>query len=158
MRYFSFFVCLISFTIMIIFSSLMLSKIAGFPSFYELNNVPFHVFYIHSIVNGHFDFFFFFFFGFCYCKNATRNMRLQLYLWDIDFFLFVLLAKVKVKVLVVQSCLTLYNPMDCSSPGSSIHGILQQRILEWVAISYSRQSLYPKVGFLDHIVVLFLTS
>ena len=34
-----------------------------------------------------------------------------------------------------QSCLTLCNPMDCSLPGSSIHGIFQARILEWVAIS-----------------------
>ena len=32
-----------------------------------------------------------------------------------------------------QSCLTLCNPMDCSPPGSSVHGILQARILEWVA-------------------------
>ena len=36
---------------------------------------------------------------------------------------------------VAQSCLTLCNPMDCSLPGSSIHGIFQARILEWVAIS-----------------------
>ena len=39
---------------------------------------------------------------------------------------------VKVKVLVTQSCLTLCNPMDCSLPGSSVHGILQAGILEWV--------------------------
>ena len=39
---------------------------------------------------------------------------------------------------VTQSCLTLYNPVDCSPLGSSIHGILQARILEWVAISFSR--------------------
>ena len=38
----------------------------------------------------------------------------------------------------LQSCLTLCNPMECSSPGSSVHGILQARILEWVAISFSR--------------------
>ena len=37
-----------------------------------------------------------------------------------------------------QSCLTLCNPMDCSRPGSSIHGILQARILEWVAMPSSR--------------------
>ena len=36
----------------------------------------------------------------------------------------------KVKVLVAQSCLTLYNPMDCSLPGSFVHGILEARILE----------------------------
>ena len=39
---------------------------------------------------------------------------------------------------VTQSCLTLYDPLDCSLPGSSIHGILQARILEWVATSFSR--------------------
>ena len=47
---------------------------------------------------------------------------------------------VKVKVLVAQSCPTLCHPMDCSPPGSSVHGILQARILEWVAISFSRGS------------------
>ena len=40
----------------------------------------------------------------------------------------------------LQSCLTLFNPLDCSPPGSFAHGILQARILEWVAISYSRDS------------------
>ena len=39
-----------------------------------------------------------------------------------------------------QSCPTLCDPMDCSSPGSSVHWILQVRILEWVAISFSRRS------------------
>ena len=38
----------------------------------------------------------------------------------------------------LQSCLTLCGPMNCSSPGSSVHGILQARILGWVAISFSR--------------------
>ena len=42
--------------------------------------------------------------------------------------------------LVTQSCLTLFDPMDCSPPGSSIHGIFQARILEWVAVSFSRGS------------------
>ena len=39
---------------------------------------------------------------------------------------------------VAQSCPTLCDPMDCSLPGSSLHGILQARVLEWVAISFSR--------------------
>ena len=43
-------------------------------------------------------------------------------------------------VLVAQSCPTLCNSMDCSLPGSSVHGIFQARILEWVAISFSRGS------------------
>ena len=42
--------------------------------------------------------------------------------------------------LVAQSCLILCNPMDYSSPGSPVHGILQERVLEWVAISFSRGS------------------
>ena len=45
---------------------------------------------------------------------------------------------------VAQSCLTLCDPVDCSPPGSSIHGILQARILEWVAISFSRGSSQPR--------------
>ena len=45
-----------------------------------------------------------------------------------------------VKVLVVQSCLTLCDPMDCSPPGSFVHGILQTRTLEGVAIPFSRGS------------------
>ena len=43
-------------------------------------------------------------------------------------------------VLVSQSCLTLCDPMDCSLLGFSVHGIFQARILEWVAISFSRGS------------------
>ena len=45
---------------------------------------------------------------------------------------------------VAQSCPPLCNPMDCSLPGSSIHGIFQARILEWVAISFSRRSSLPR--------------
>ena len=45
--------------------------------------------------------------------------------------------KREVKVLAPQSCPTLFDPMDCSPPGSSVHGVLQARILEWVAIPYA---------------------
>ena len=45
---------------------------------------------------------------------------------------------------VLQLFLTLYDPMDCSPPGSSVHGILQARILEWVAIPLSRGSSWPR--------------
>ena len=41
---------------------------------------------------------------------------------------------------VAQSCPTLCNPVDCSPPGSSVHGIFPARILEWVIVSYSRRS------------------
>ena len=46
----------------------------------------------------------------------------------------------KSAVLVAHLCLTLYDPMYCSPPGPSIHGISQARILEWVAIPISRES------------------
>ena len=46
---------------------------------------------------------------------------------------------------VVQSCLTLYDPVDYSPLGSSVHGILQAGILEWVAISFSGGYSQPRV-------------
>ena len=49
-----------------------------------------------------------------------------------------------VKMLDAQSCLTLWNPVDCSPPGSSVHGILQARILERVAVSFSKGSSSPR--------------
>ena len=48
------------------------------------------------------------------------------------------------KVLVTQWCLTVCDPMDCSLPGSSVHGISQARILEWVVISFSRGTSRPR--------------
>ena len=45
---------------------------------------------------------------------------------------------------VAQLCPTLFHPTDCSPPGSSIHGILQARVPEWVAISFSRGSSRPR--------------
>ena len=51
----------------------------------------------------------------------------------------------KEKVLVTKLCQTLCDPMDCSSPGSSVHGILQTGILEWVATAFSRGSSDPGI-------------
>ena len=45
--------------------------------------------------------------------------------------------KEKSETEVAQLCLTLRNPMDCSLPSSSIHGIFQARVLEWVAVAFS---------------------
>ena len=50
-------------------------------------------------------------------------------------------------VLITQLCSTLCNPMDCSQPGSSVHGILQASILEWVAMLFSR-GIFPTQGLL----------
>ena len=52
----------------------------------------------------------------------------------------IILPLSKVKVVVFHSCLTLGDHVDCSPPGSSVHGILQPRILEWVAILFPRGS------------------
>ena len=51
---------------------------------------------------------------------------------------------VKVRVLVTQSYLTLCDPIDYNPPGSSLHGIFQARILEWVAIPFSKVSSWPR--------------
>ena len=48
------------------------------------------------------------------------------------------------EVLVAQSCPTLCDPVNCSPPRSSVHGILQARILEWVAMPSSRGSSWPR--------------
>ena len=48
------------------------------------------------------------------------------------------------RINVAQSCVTLCNSMDCSLPGSSLHRILQARILKWIAISFSRGSSWPR--------------
>ena len=57
---------------------------------------------------------------------------------------YVSLIRLKVKSEVAQLCPTLCDPMDCSPPGSSIHGIFQERVLEWGAISFSRGSSQPR--------------
>ena len=51
---------------------------------------------------------------------------------------------IDVDIEVAQSCPTLCDPMDCSLPGSTIHGIFQAIILDWVAISFSRRSSWPR--------------
>ena len=49
--------------------------------------------------------------------------------------------KVKSESEVTKSCLTLSNPTDCSPPGSSVYGIFQARVLEWVAIAFSEETM-----------------
>ena len=55
-----------------------------------------------------------------------------------------LISKVKVKLLVTQWCPTLYKSMHCGPAGSSVHGILQAGILEWVAVPFSKESYRPR--------------
>ena len=62
-------------------------------------------------------------------------------------------------VKLLQSCATLCDPMDCSPPGSSVHGILQTRILEWVAMPSSRDLIsMPCISCVSCIVGEFFTA
>ena len=75
-----------------------------------------------------------------YTNNHTCQVEsLQFQMLYLIWYLIILW-----KVLVTQSCLTLCDPLDCSLPGSFVHEILQARILEWVAIPFSRGSSQPK--------------
>ena len=69
--------------------------------------------------------------------------------------------KVKSESEVAQSCPTLSDPMDCSLPGSSIHGIFQARVLEWVANALL-QGIFPtqglNQGLLHYRQILYLLS
>ena len=77
-------------------------------------------------------------------RQLWRKMQRTIILWSMRPFFFYIInhsvIHLKVKVLVTQSCLILRYPMDCSLPGASVHGILQARILEWVAIPFSKES------------------
>ena len=60
--------------------------------------------------------------------------------------------------LVTKSCPTHYDSMDYSLPGSSVHGILQARILEWVAISFSRGSSQPRNAYCNiNRIILYIS-
>ena len=58
--------------------------------------------------------------------------------------------KVKSESEVAQSCPILSDPLDCSLPGSSVHGIFQARVLEWGAIAFSRRKLSTEELMLLH--------
>ena len=74
------------------------------------------------------------------------NSKLDIELWNYWIVFRKNNLMIKCCCLVAQSCLTLCDPMDYSPPGSSVHGISQARILEWVAISFSRVSFWPRDG------------
>ena len=67
-------------------------------------------------------------------RNFDINIKIQYTCWQ---------SEVKESE-VAQSCPTLCDPMDCSLSGSSVHGIFQARVLEWIAISFSRGSFRPR--------------
>ena len=77
------------------------------------------------------------------CPSADKWIRKQWYIYTMEY-------SVQFSS-VTQSCLTLCDPMDCSLPGSSVHGILQARVLQWGAIAFShrvqKSVLYICVSF-----------
>ena len=95
-----------------------------------------------------------FFFNYAACRicfltrDWTQAMAMKVWTpshyatWKLSLFL--CLAKLVCACSVAQPCSTLCNPMDCNLPGSSVHGNFQARILEQVAISYSRGSSQPR--------------
>ena len=71
------------------------------------------------------------------------------YSWTITFLCFpsfYCLCVLKWKSEVAQSCPTLRDPLDCSPPGPSVHGIFQARVPEWIAVSFSRACFWPRDG------------
>ena len=71
-------------------------------------------------------------------SKFNKIVRFSQVMFMYDNFFIICMSK------VTQSCPTLCDPMDCSLPGFSVHGIFQARVLEWVAISFSRGSSQPR--------------
>ena len=89
----------------------------------------------------------------CQIGVRSRSVR-SVATWNLGAIIVVTLGKVMAwcrgmergsESEVAQSCLTLCDPVDCSLPGSSVHGILQARVLEWVAISFSSDLSDPGI-------------
>ena len=128
--------------------------------------VTFHVYFIFRVI-----------FQSLHVANGCfhQTLKMEMLCWMVpeqpDFILndpFGQLGSSSVPALVCacsigQLCPTLCDPMDCSPPGLSVHGILQARILEWVAISFSRE-IFPtqrlKLGllYLQHLAGRFFTT
>ena len=83
--------------------------------------------------------------------NPTKWVVFSLYRWEkrhrrlnTSKVIQLLSGRVKSESEVAQSCLTFCDPVDCSLPDSSVHGIFQALVLEWIAISFSRGSSQPR--------------
>ena len=78
--------------------------------------------------------------GLLHCRHGTvQPVSPMSFMEETDLKLTLKVAATAAAKLL-QSCLTLWDPVDCSLPGSSVHRIFQARILEWVVISFSRGS------------------
>ena len=78
-----------------------------------------------------------------WCLRVFPSLKAR---WQIQLMIFVCVMGTGVLIycLVAQSCLILCNPMGCSPPGSTVHGVSQARIPEWVTITFSRGSSQPR--------------
>ena len=80
-------------------------------------------------------------------NNISKSLKMDLkYLIKVsgEIALRIWFLSYNMCVLVAQSCPTLCDPMDCSPPGSSVHGIFQAKIMGWVAILFSRGVSWPR--------------
>ena len=91
------------------------------------------------------------------CLVGFTNEHIGLGLFFVRRFLITDSIFVLVTVLVSQLCLTLWDPTDCSLPGFSVYGILQARILKWVAILFSSRSQLRGQNWVSGIVGIFFT-
>ena len=99
-------------------------------------------------------------FPLCVCEHCEHWG--SFILWPMISFRYMprsgIAGSLKVEVLVAQSCPTLCDPMECSPPGFSVHGILQVRVLEWITIPFSRGSSWPRNWtWVSHIADRFFT-
>ena len=86
-------------------------------------------------------------------QRVRHDWATSFFAWNVPWYLEFSWRDLCEAVKLTQSCLTLCDPMDCSPPGSSIHGIFQASILKWVAISSSSRSSWPRDWtWVSHIV------
>ena len=96
--------------------------------------------FIHSFIDGYLVYFHLL----PILNNVAMHTDFCLSPWFQIFWIYTQNSWKKVKVLVSQLCPTVWDSMDNSPPGSSVHGVLQARILEWAAIPFSRGSSWPR--------------
>jgi len=72
------------------------------------------------------------------------GIRLQWWMNNYEIYYNPLMVQLHVHAELLQSCLTLCDLMNCHPPGSSVHGILHKRVLEWVTMPFSRESSWPR--------------
>ena len=86
------------------------------------------------------------FFYLCVCLFYFNifYIFISTYIFNYIYIYIYMYTCVCVCVLVAQSCSVLCDPIDCSPPGSSVHGMLQARILKWIAILFSKGSSQPR--------------